>query len=101
MDWIKVFNGILDTIKSGMKESAYMTYQETGQMPNMDELFADELSHFLDNLGYEIEQSKKHIIRDVKHSVNALLNIDDGDEIAREMEEDGERALDEMLSREE
>ena len=101
MDWIKVFNGILDTIKDGMKESAYMTYQETGQMPNMDELFADELSHFLDNLGYEIEQSKKHIIRDVKHSVNVLLDIDDGDEIAAEIQADGERALADRLSSEE
>lgn len=101
MTWKKTMDEIVVTIKSGMKESAYMTYNETGQMPNLDELFADELLHFLDNLSYEIKTSREFIIRDVRHSVNALLGIDDGDEIAREMEEDGERALDEMLSREE
>ena len=101
MDWKKVMYEITDNIKSGMKESAYMTQKETGQMPDMDELFVDELSHFLDNLGYEIKTSREHIIRDVKHSVNALLGIDDGDEIAAEMQADGERALADRLSSEE
>ena len=101
MDWKKVMDEITDNIKSGMKESAYMTQKETGQMPDMDELFTDELSHFLDNLGYEIKTSREHIIRDVKHSVNALLGIDDGDEIAAEMQADGERALADRLSSEE
>ena len=101
MDWKKVMDEITDNIKSRMKESAYMTQKETGQMPDMDELFVDELSHFLDNLGYEIKTSREHIIRDVKHSVNALLGIDDGDEIAAEMQADGERALADRLSSEE
>lgn len=101
MDWKKVMDEITDNIKSGMKESAYMTQKETGQMPDMDELFADELLHFLDNLGYEIKTMREHIIRDVKHSVNALLGIDDGDEIAAEMQADGERALADRLSSEE
>ena len=98
MDWKKVMDEITDNIKSGMKESAYMTQKETGQMPDMDELFADELSHFLDNLGYEIKTSREYIIRDVKHSVNALLGIDDSEEIIAETIEDGERALDSYLS---
>lgn len=98
MDWKKVMDEITDNIKSGMKESAYMTKNETGQMPDMDELFADELLHFLDNLSYEIKSSREHIIRDVKHSVNVLLGIDDSDEVANDTIAEGERALDAYLS---
>ena len=98
MDWNKVMDEITDNIKSGMKESAYMTQKETGQMPDMDELFADELLHFLDNLGYEIKTSRERIIRDVKHSVNVLLGIDDSDEVANDTIAEGERALDAYLS---
>lgn len=91
MTWKRIMDGIIDNIKSGMKESAYTTKKETGQMPDMDELFADELLYFLDNLSYEIKTLREHIIRDVKHSVNALLGIDDGDEIADEIIAEGER----------
>lgn len=98
MSWSDVLIGLRNEMKQEMKESAYMTAQEFGSVPNMDELFADTLNHLMKNLRYDIEINKEYIIRDVRHSVNGLLDIDDSDEIADEMISDGERALDSYLS---
>lgn len=93
-----VMKFIVDCVKNEMTEAAYTTQKELGQSVDFKDLFEDTLTRFLGNIGYEIALSNEKIIREVKHKVNGLLDIDDSDEVANDTIAEGERALDAYLS---
>lgn len=91
MEWNLVVETIIKAVKEDMVESACTTYDETGEMVDFNELFDDNLSHVIQNLTYEITLSKEKIVKAARHEINAILDIDDGDEIADEIIAEGER----------